>query len=266
MPAAFTPSPSIGATDPPLPDGPAANAATSRELLNNRRHLRGATWGALVWSGRLVVGGTAAAPSITVGAIEAVTLRDSSGVWRPYYKDTETALGIAQVEGAPASLTADTWHYVYAHDAAGDGNPHFQVSTTAPGTSLAWKNAVGTALYRYLGCFCTDGSGNPVPLVAHRGRYVYLNSILPGRSDSQSNSAWHDLSLSAAVPPHARLATLTITIDSGASFRSIGDVSSSGHTTDKLTRPFVLDGSQRIEWNANGSARAITATVHAFEE
>ncbi len=266
MPAAFTPSPSIGATDPPLPDGPAANAATSRELLNNRRHLRGATWGALVWSGRLVVGGTAAAPSITVGAIEAVTLRDSSGVWRPYYKDTETALGIAQVEGAPASLTADTWHYVYAHDAAGDGNPHFQVSTTAPGTSLAWKNAVGTALYRYLGCFPTDSSGNPVPLVAHRSRYVYLNSILPGVSDSQSNSAWHNVSLSVGVPPHARLAVVSVSMDAGSNFRSIGDVSSSGHTTDQLMRPLVLDGSQRFEWNANGTARAIYAHVHGFEE
>jgi len=266
MPAPFTPSPSIGASDPPLLDGPASNAATARELLNNRRHLRGATWGALTWSGRLVVGGSATAPSITVGAIEAVTLRDSTGVWRPYFTDDETPLGIAAVEGAPGTLSAGTWYYVYAHDAGGSGSPLFQVTTTAPSSSLVWKNAGGTALYRYLGCFPTDDTGKPVPLVAHRGRSVFLNAVLPGSSDSQSDSAWHNLSLAAGVPPHARLAVLSVSIDTGAFFRSIGDTSSSGHTTNQLTRPFVLDGTQRIEWNANGSARAIDAHVHSFEE
>lgn len=263
MPARFTPAPSIGAIDPPLLDGPAKNVAALRELLNNRRHLRGATWGQLIWSGRLVVGGTAGAPSITVGAIESVTLRDSAGVWRPYFKDTETTLGIGAFEGAPGALTADAWYYVFAHDASASGSVQFEVSTTAPGASLAWKNAGGTALYRYLGCFPTDATGKPVPLVAHRGRYVFLNSTsLPGTGDTQSDSGWHALSLASAVPPHARLATLSVTMDAGATFRSVGDATTSGHTTDQLTRPMVL----AIEWNANGSARSINAVAHGFEE
>ncbi len=138
-----------------------------------------------------------------------------------------------------------------------------EVSTTALGASLAWKNVGGTALRRYLGCFPTDATGKPVPLVAHRGRYVFLNSTtLPGGGDTQSDSAWHTLSLASAVPPHARLATLSVTLDAGATFRSVGDATTSGHDTNQLTRPMVL----AIEWNANGSARSINATAHSFEE
>lgn len=277
MPAAFTPSPSIGANDPPLLDGPPTNATTARELLNNRRFLRGATWGALTWSGRLVVGGSATAPSITVGAIEAVTLRDGAGVWRPYFKDTETVLGIGDVEGAPASLSADTWHYVYAHDSAGSGSPRFQVSTTAPGTSLAWKNAGGTALYRYLGCFPTDDTGTPVPLVAHRGRYVYRRSasttqtrVLNLSADAPTNT---DLSLAGLVPPHARIARLYLNInvgtfnlyakpDTASPHFSIVVPSGAIHTAETAIE---CDASQAVQYTFTSHGNALVY-VAGFEE
>lgn len=202
MPAPYTPSPRIGATDPPLPDGPASNAAPHRELLDNRRHLRGSTWGQLIWSGRIVVGGTHTAPEVTVGAIEAVTLRDGSGVWRPYYALAETTVGAAQVEGG-GSLSADTWYYLYAHDAGGTGSVQFQLSTTAPTATQTWKDAGGTALYRYLGCFPTDGSGDPFPLRAVHGHYRYDTPIAVGNS-YQTPGDGELVSLAAYIPPHTR--------------------------------------------------------------
>ena len=286
MPAPFTPSPSIGASDPPLLDGPASNAATARELLNNRRHLRGATWGALTWSGRLVVGGSATAPSITVGAIEAVTLRDSTGVWRPYFTDAETPLGIGDVEGAPASLTADTWHYVYAHDSAGSGSPHFQVSTTAPGTSLAWKNAGGTALYRYLGCFPTDGSGNPLALRAVRGRYLYNepDDIVPGGATANI-STYSTANLASRVPPHSRHALVRARVTRTASGANI--LMAYGLRTPGATNPsfapvlvkvpslsdfdvrqaeVLLSSSRTLEYATTAADCALDLAVAGFQE
>lgn len=206
----YTPSPRIGATDPALPDGLPSNIAPFRELLDNRRHLRGATWGQLVWSGRLVVAGTHDAPSITVGAIEALTLRDSSGIWRPYFRDTEAAVGAAAVEGG-GDLAADTWYYVYAHDAGGTQNAQFQLSITAPGTSFAWKDAVGTALYRYLGCFPTDAAGDPFPLRAVRGNYLYVQATAQGTYTAADTL----VSLAGRVPPHTRHAICRASVKRG---------------------------------------------------
>jgi len=234
MPAAYTPSPQIGASDPPLPDGPAANAATHRELLNNRRHLRGATWAVLTWSRTLVVTSVSSSDfAVRVGPIEAVTLRDSANVWRPYFTAGETVLGLAHVEGAPGALAADTWYHVYAWaDASSPGSVSWQISTTpptdsgAPTVQLLWKRGEA-ANYRYLGAFRTDSAGRPFGQTTIGGRTVYRRSQRANATDPLASNGHRALSvtsgasvtaldLAARIPLHARLALVAAQIEAGS--------------------------------------------------
>lgn len=197
-------------------------------------YARAAVWGQLVWSGRLEVSGSAASPAVKVGPIDAVTLRATetrSGnnvqVWRPFYSATESTLGIAHVQGAPGALSADTWYYAYAFS-NGTGTLQWQISTTPPtesGTPTVlqqWKRGQ-EANYRYLGCFRTDGSGNPIPVLATKGRYIYRRSAVTAAYgsfasgglravDGTGTVALTALSLAARVPPHARIALLRGTV------------------------------------------------------
>lgn len=220
MPGPHTPIPGIGATDPALPDGPATNLAHDRELLNNRRYLRGATWGLLVWSGRFEVSGTAAAPVVTLGAIESCVLRRASGAVRAYYALRGATLGAAHLEGG-GSLTAEDWYYVYAINAGTDeaSTMTFEISATPPGASGVFKNDGLTELSRYLGCFPTNTAGHPVPLYCTRGRAIYRRSAIVGVGASLGSDglgavvgggaiARTDLDLSSRIPPHARMALL----------------------------------------------------------
>lgn len=271
MPSPYTPSAKLSANDPPLPDGPASNAATSREALDNRRHLRGSVWGQLVWSGRLEVSGTAASPVVKVGVIEAITLCDgngtSTGTWRPYFTSDETALGASHVEGG-GSLAPSSHYYVYALN-DGTSTLAFEISTTpptalaAPSVLLQWKRGQ-SANYRYLGSLTTDGSGNPIKAVTSRGRRVYLESV-PGSvtiSDTVS-TGYEPLSLADLVPPHARIAVVNVALSGSASFRSVGDGGGFGASVTGL--PMVLNASQEIEWN-QGIGGTIGVTVCAVEE
>lgn len=241
MPSPFSPTPQIGASDPSLPDGPASNAATHRELLNNRRHLRGATWALLAWSGRLRIAGTSNTVfSVTVGVIEAVTLRDSNGVWRPYFTADETVLDLTHVEGAPANLSNDTFYYVYAwSDSAAPGAVKFQISTSPPtevGTPTVlrlWKRGQ-TSNFRYLGCFRTNGSGTPLAMRIERGRYLYDRSA--GLGDFEIGSVYSGgtlaataVSAAALVPPHVFRCAVTVSVlPSGDNFTAGAGVSIGG--------------------------------------
>lgn len=222
MPTPYSPSPSIGADDPPLPDGPPSNAATHRELLNNRRHLRGATWAALTWSERLRVSGSSNTVfAVAVGVIEAVTLRDATGVWRAYFTTGETTLDLTHVEGAPANLANDTFYYVYAwSDSAAPSAAKFQISTSPPtesGTPTVlrlWKRGQ-TANFRYLGWFRTNATGVPLPMRVERGRYLYDRSA--GLTDFEVGTVYSGGALSATavsaaarVPPHIFRCSVTV--------------------------------------------------------
>lgn len=250
-----------GAT--PLRDGPASNAALERGASDDQRYLRDATLTSLEWSRNLSVEplGSLTAFTVNVGGISNVTLRDADDTFYYVKAYGGGGLGASKIEGGGGTLGAVArWWYLYAflNGTALD----FEFSLTGPNVTRKLKS--GAATRRYLGCFPTTGAGAPIPLVAQGGLYTYLDGVLPGISDLQSDSGWHNLSLAAGVPPHVRLATLTVTMDAGASFRCIG--APTGLGDNQLARPLVLDASQRIEWNANGSARGIDATVHGFME
>jgi hypothetical protein len=217
------------------PLGPVLDRAFSRAF-----YARAAVWGQLVWSGRLEVSGSAASPVVKVGPIDAVTLRATevrSGnnvqVWRPFYSATEATLGIAQVQGAPGALSADTWYYAYAFS-NGTGTLQWQISTTPPtesGTPTVlqqWKRGQ-EANYRFVGAFVTDGSGNPIPMVMANGRYTY---VAPDVLHNDLNNVNADYSLAARVPPHAKAAlvrVLATSSDGAAIMRA--NIGTAGATT-----------------------------------
>lgn len=215
--------------------------AALQKLSNRVQHTRGATWGTLAWSGTLAVSGTAAAPVVVVGAIESCPLRDASNVWRPYFTSGETTLGAAHVEGG-GSLSADTWYYVYAwSDSAAPSSLKFQISTTPPTDVVLtkvprlWKRGE-TANFRYLGSFYAGTGGNPRPVRAARGQYVYRASALafPAVFADVAAVGWTDTSLAAVLPPHARLATMRVRLENLdlagpalVEFRTKGDTTAS---------------------------------------
>lgn len=216
----------------------AAQVEAALQKFSNRvQFARGATWGTLAWTGTMAVSGTAAAPVVVLGAIESCPLRDSNNVWWPYYTTGESTLGAAHVEGG-GSLTADTWYYVYAwSDSAAPTAVKFQISTTPPTTALLptvprlWKRGED-ANYRYLGSFYAGTSGDPRPVRCARGQYTYRASALafPSLFTDVVAVGWTDTSLTAVLPPHARLATMRVRLENlnvaGAAlveFRTKGD-------------------------------------------
>ncbi|MFO0607260.1 MAG: hypothetical protein U0324_29120 [Polyangiales bacterium] len=219
--------------------GDAPLGAVLDKAFSRSAFLRSAVWGQLVWSGRLEAGGTAGSPSIKVGPIDAVCLRaaetrsgNSVDVWRAFLEPAETTLGISHVEGAPGSLTSDTWYYVYVYS-NGTTTLQWQITTTPPTDSGAptvlrqWKRGA-SANYRYLGCFRTDNSGKPLPVYATRGRVLYQRSAVSGAygslasgglraRDATGSASLTALSLASRVPPHSRVALVRGTITMGPS-------------------------------------------------
>lgn len=202
--------------------------AALQRLSNRVQYGRGAVWGSLAWTGTLAVSGTAAAPVVLVGAIESCPLLATDNVWRPYYTSGETTLGASHVEGG-GSLTGSTWYYVYAwSDAAAPTALKFQITTTPPTDASAatvprlWKRDQA-ANFRYLGCFPTNTTGAPIPLRKTAGRVVYRRSGVASveglfsanglralsRSGAQASPTAVDLR--PAVPPHSRVASLSLT-------------------------------------------------------
>lgn len=203
MPATETPLPRVGATDPSLPDGSPKDLATFRELLNNRRYLRGSAWGTLEGENAVAVGGNAAAPSLAAGVVEAAAVRDSTGQWWPAFANAATV--------TPGALAASTVHYLYLR-AATDGTITYVVSTTAP---TGCYRASGSELQRLVCAFCTGLLGFPLPAVVRErsGRYVASSGraelvvLAAGRA-----TTWTTVNLAHLVPPwattvhlHARL-------------------------------------------------------------
>ncbi|MEZ4391983.1 MAG: hypothetical protein R3A48_12875 [Polyangiales bacterium] len=287
MPSAYTPSQQIGASDPPLPDGPPSNAPIFRELLNNRLYLRGSSWGQLSWNGRLrVTGSSNTVFSVTVGPIDAVMLIDAASIARAYFTADETALDLTHVEGAPANLANDTFYYVYAwSDSAAPNAVKFQISSSPPTESGSptvlrqWKRGQ-TANYRYLGWFRTDASGVPLAMQVDRGSYLYeLPDVLATITASGLQS------LATRIPPHITRAKLrasaTRTTTTGQLFASVREASGSGTghyawlvnaysvadlTSFAATFEILTNASQEVYVQSGGADSSALITVLGCQE
>ncbi len=251
MSTSITTTPEYTASEPSRPqdgddaffDGGVAPLWPIIQLALNRAHFaRGAAWANLNWNGKLAVSGTAAAPVVVVGVIDSVTLADSSNVWRPYFTGSETTLGASHVEGG-GSLSANTFYYVYAwSDAVASGSVKFQISATpptsngAPTVRLQYKRGE-TKNYRYLGCFVTNGSGDPLVMRSVHGRYLYRRSAISA-ADLRAltggvATSFTDVPLTKYVPPHARFVNLELLVtNSDTALVRTGHVRTKGDTTN----------------------------------
>lgn len=281
MTATASPTARLSAGDPALRDGPAANAPIEREAADNRRYLRGSVWGQLVWSGRIEVGGTAAAPAVRVGPIDVVTLCNGDGIatgtWRPYNYNLDglaTDVGAGAIEGG-GSLAADSFYYLYA---VNDGTTTlaFQLSLTPPTASgaasvLQQYKRGQAANYRYLGWLRTDGSGNPFPMVTHRGRSLYRRSAIASvlgliasgglrvASGIAPVGSITPLSLAARLPPHVRVALLHAAVDA-VSAGTGGTNTLSLYSGADTTSPWVV-----LSATASTASGDVSTTCSAVE-
>lgn len=196
------------------------------------------------------------------------------------YTAAETVLDLTDVDGAPANLSNDVWYYVYGF-CNGTATTAFYISTTAPEASLTWRTGA-EGVDRYIGCFRTNGSGAPLPVRMHRGRYTYRMSRIGFGgylSKTITTTGWTAYDFSTGLPPHARIAHLRLfAVD--ATNPPLVQVRTPGDTTDVYvcqgsatgtpclaTYSVELDSGQDVEAQiANATANASEVDVVGFEE
>lgn len=215
----------------------------------------------LEWDGEIGVdaGGSNSSFAIRVGAIQTIVLARADTSLRAYFAAAATLTASHLETGS--TLPNSSWMYLYAYDDA--GTVKYQISTTAPRASRAYKNAVDGNVYRYLGCFRTNSSGAPIPSRTIRGVTTYLQGLPTGYvSLSGPTTGYEAVSLAALVPPHARCATADITLTGDGQWRCIGDAGSTSGV-DRFNRPLVLNASQEIEWSS-ASSGGISVYVRTY--
>lgn len=291
MPVPFDTDALLGAEAADLPDGEPGNVPTFRELLALRTFLRSAAKGLLTWGGRLRVdpGGAASGDTgVVVGAVAAASVH--AGATSVQRSGTLNETLVNTVSHVGADLAASTWYYAYLGVDA--GAIVLRVDVTGPADGMVWKT--GTSLYRYLGCFRTDTSGVPLPLRAHRGRYLYRASAIAGGAggaggilralDGGADASWTDVILrpsgttaAALIPPHARVARLRVSAWGGASGGSV-QLRTNGDTTAYVSVPVTAgadavaflevetDEGQTLEYQVTGTAQAVVIEVLGWEE
>jgi len=132
---------------------------------------------------------------------------------------------------ALSGRTGSTWYYVYAYNVAGVCT--YEWSTTVPDPSCSTKTGDGTRAY--VGCFYATGAATARPFRMIGGRYVYRTSavapMLP--LSAGTSAAWADVSLTAYVPPHARLAGLRAKVTWSSGVAAL-QARTKGDTTNQL--------------------------------
>lgn len=224
-------------------------------------------------------GGTLTSFTIDVGAIHLATL--VSGTVTGVYDAAATTVTEADIEGGGGTLGAVArWWYVYAY--AGSGID-YQVSQTAPAAGRRCKS--GATTHTYLGCFRTTAAGAPLPGRKSNGRWVYRRSALSSNETRVLNTSAAagatDLDLSALVPPHARLATLSLSVTGGDGFCGLtiftdGDTSDAtlqaraeaGVTTSPVVGDVETSAAQVVDRvvTFGGTTGTAVAHVHGFYE
>lgn len=246
MTTAYTPTAQIATSNPAThadgDDGNATNFNRPLEpLLDARAFVRSLAPGLLLWRGLFAVdtGGSNSSFTVRFSPIEAVVLPDGSGTLFVFEGTAaETTIGASKIDGG-GNLNNSTWYYVYAYRNA--GSLDYLISTTAPDVYLTFRN--GAQTHRYLGCFVTDSTGAPIPMRAHKGRYLYRRSALANNQTRALNTSTEqasatNLSLAGQVPPHSRIAILQtqMTIAGTTGEDGVANFYTDGDTSDTALR------------------------------
>lgn len=263
--------------------GPAPLAGILQTLADRAQYARGATWGLMVGGKVFAVaaGGSNTVFAVSLSAFEAMVAKDTDGVFWPRFTTADTTFALADVESTPANLANSTWYYCYL-GVNTDGSLRKQISTTGPGASGVWKSGAAD-LWRFVGAFPTDGSGNPLPLRRVGQKVLYQRSAIADASilrvlNGGSSTSVVTRSCAAVVPPHARVATVRARVSrSGAagllSIATVGD--SSGYQyfgvgtaggLDESQADVLLDASQQFDYFVDNASTSATIWVVGWED
>lgn len=209
----YTPTARLAAGDTAMLDVDPRNAATMRELLDARAHLRQITWGTLVWGDRIAVSGTAAHPVLSCDQIDVVALCDSAGAWWPAFTGAVTVPESAMT----LPLSSSTHYNVYAKVST-LGVLGFEVTTAGRDSSV--YRTVGSEQRRFLGAFTTDASGNPIAGWARQRGTTFRQGAYSGgvvALAGGTDTVIAQVDLSPWVPPRATRVHLVVDLlaDSG---------------------------------------------------
>ena len=275
MPATLTPVPQYDAADIIVPASGDARTAAGvtapfQTIADRAQFGVNGVASRLQWADTVTVdaGGTSSTFAVHIGAIQTIALARVDGSYRLAFAAAAT-LTAAHLESG-STLGANEWRYVYAYD-PGDGSVAFQISTTAPRPSLAFKVGVEGFLYRYLGCFRTDGASAPIAQRTVRGVTVYT-PVVPGGTATASatgpTTGFETLSLASLVPPHAGLAIVNPRLSGDAVWRPTttpGDTAYSAQSPDHAPIALPADGSRTLSWSSasSGSILVYVRGYHA---
>jgi len=245
--------------------------------------LRIAALGQMSGGDRLSVdpGGTSTVFTVRISRIVGLLSRQtgSTPIYATYTAG-ETSLDLTDVDGAPAALANDTWYYVYAF-CNGTATTQAYISTVAPEASLTWRTGA-EGVDRYVGCFRTNGSGAPLPMRMHRGRYVYWTKQVVASALSTAG-VWATQSLSARVPPHVEMVTINaqssrgsnigtraFSLRPGGASASAFDYSALQHNLlgdiEEMRVEMLADSGQDIEYLTNDTTSLLEIAVAGFAE
>ena len=263
----------------------AAQIAADLQLLADRQELtRGTLASYLAWSGDFSVepGGSLTSFTVTIGGIALLYRACPDGAYRG---GTSAASPITQtaIEGGGGTLGAIArWWYVYVF-LDNSGVMQAEISLTAPSGSRKYK--LGDVTRAYLGCFRTTAAGAPIPGRKSNGRWVYRRSALASNETraltTTSALTAADLDLSALVPPHARVATLSLVATGGdgtvgVNIYAAGDtsdialraVAEAGTSTSYVVGDVECSASQVVDRTVTfaGTTGGATVHVHGFLE
>lgn len=277
-----------------LPDGPSLNAAIEKAYADNAFFLGQQSLGGIAWSGNLSVdsGGTNTTFSVNVGAINSVVTIDTGAISYALPSTgtaiiAATTIGLAEVEGAPVSLSADSWYYVYVIQTAGAEG--YLISTNGPDASNHYSSA--TLDHRYLGSFRTVTGGDPLPMRAKysdgRGfvRYNLSGMNAGGAAGDRCEvltagtaTSWTDVDLSDFVPPNSRLVHIRFRCSNSNAVNQSLQVRTKGETlgyeiwtvtalgVNTFETTFITDTSQVIQYQVTNANLGVNMTVLGYEE
>lgn len=132
--------------------------------------------------------------NITVQPIPNVLVTEN-GTWKTVLTTMATTIGVANIEGAPADYSADTWYYIYAFSDM--GTCKFQISTVGSDKYNLYKN--GLFSHKYLCAFKTDGAKNIIRFHKYANFYQYLT---PQSIGSGIATTYTPLNSDLFIPPN----------------------------------------------------------------
>lgn len=225
-------------------------------------------------------GGTSTVFAVRVSQIRSALIQQPSGPWRALSTASETVLTLADVDGAPAALPADSWLYVYAY-AVGDATARLYITTDTPDDALVWE-ATSPGLRRYIGCFRTNASGAPLPVSKRGNRYEYDfgaigNTDITRVLNAGVSTSFAAVACGAVVPQHVNNVRLRLDFApnaagdtyqirrTGAStFHKVGTAPSTQTHTDEIET--LTNSSVQFDYLVSTASASLTARVLGFCE